>query len=296
MIVTPEQQAWLDQYNANMQRLRSGGNIRAAAERFRQRRPTGEEVMANPDAYGMSPEWIAAQQQPQQPQQPLPQPPPTMTKPGGLLDPGVTGPTRPMPNPGLPIENPMGYPTTPTLPPPSGPSTGGAPAIGGEPNNPNLPITPGGPPQSAGSLASWGYTRGPNGEIMPVQLSGGFNPMQQSPSLIGGLLDGSIGANPQALPAVTLPQMQFDPTRGGYSWFTPANPDPSAPPAAGTPPGTGAPQQPPQIAPPMTGPGAPGFGPIIGEPPIDSQQPKGLLGLLGPQSTQLPPALRGLLG
>lgn len=218
-----------------------------------------------------------------------PEPPPP-----GLLDPpqpGTGGTTPPPPvrgdgtgrTPRDPYQPPEGgrpdIPTIPTLPPPprgdmgpGGPGRG--PSTGGQAPNVTLP-----PANVSDTLASFGYMRGPNGEILPQMLQGGWSPYQdntqrQPPP--------SFNVQPGA-GGLQLPQLGYDQNQQGYTWFTPP-PQQSPVPGAGNPPaGTTTP------APPMTGTGP---GPGAND---NSLIPKlGLLGQLG--GPTLPPSLRGLLG
>jgi hypothetical protein len=211
------------------------------------------------------------------------------TPPAGLLDPPATG----------------GGPTIPPGGDPGGQSPPGGPSIGGEPRDPRIPSIPNlGPPTGGGgpggnvtptgplpnvqlptgngfntdTLAAFGYMRGPNGEILPQMLRGGWSPYQaQEPSAP------QQGFAPQGGQSLQLPQLGYNPDLEGFQWFTP-------PPVVNTPPAT-APTTPttPTLPPPTTGTGPGGY---RGQPPRDSQAPKvGMLGAMG-----LPPALAGLLG
>lgn len=168
-------------------------------------------------------------------------------------------------------------PELPTLPPPPrgdmGPGgPGRVPRTGGQGPTVTLP-----PANISDTLASFGYMRGPNGEILPQMLQGGWSPYQdnaqrQPPP--------SFNVQPGA-GGLQLPQLGYDPNQQGYTWFTPPPQQSPVPGAGNPPPGATTP------APPMTGTG-PGPGANDG-----SLIPK--MGLLG-MPMALPASLRGLLG
>lgn len=214
----------------------------------------------------------------------------------GLLDPPAATPPdtgRPPPPPRgdgdgrtprppyQPPDNRPDIPTIPTLPPPPRGDQGpGGPGRGPDYGGPGPGVSL--PPNISDTLASFGYMRGPNGEILPQMLQGGWSPYQQQPAR-----QTPQGFTPQGAGGLQLPQLGYDPNQQGYTWFTP--PPQQAPvPGAGAPPA----QTPPGLLPPTTG-TPPGRGGPGG--PGDNQMEKlGLLGLLG--GGQLPPSLQGLLG
>lgn len=139
----------------------------------------------------------------------LPNPEGPYTGPGPTLPPGQAyPPTLGNGLPQLPPNNgPQPLPPVPTPTPGLPPTTTRPPTPGG-----GLPPTGGGGGGNADPLASWGFTRGPNGEFLPIMMQQGANPFQMgNPAL---QRPGLPGVNP-----LQFPQMQFDPTMG--QWVMP---------------------------------------------------------------------------
>lgn len=208
--------------------------------------------------------------------------PPTgpMTMPDGnpFGNPPPGSPPRiPLPGPSQPYQPPtISLPPTQNTPFPTGPAVGGEPAWPGGVNpNPQQPQQP----QMPGNvLAAYGYMRGPNGMILPQMLNQGRSPFQQPMTP-----QGQPGYS-TSMPGLTLPQMRFDPNRGGYQWFTPP---PGQPPLGLLAPGAPTPGTTGTGAPPTHGRVPQGQ---MSTPSMVTMQPKA--GLLG---YSLPPALAGLL-
>ena len=140
--------------------------------------------------------------------------------PGAPSAPGGGYPSIPPQGPAPPGGLPPGVPGGVTLPPPQ-PGAGGqgGPQVGGEPFNPNPgygPIGGGpmtqGPMSNPGLLAAFGFTQGPNGEMMPLMLNQGRNPFQHQ-------RDQSINGFQTMGQPLGMPQMGFNPEQGGYTWF-----------------------------------------------------------------------------
>lgn len=201
---------------------------------------------------------------------------PPVTAPGG-----PTAPAGPGTSVGGEPRDPR-IPSIPTLPPP----TGGGSGIGGQPGG-QLPTVqlPTGTGFNTDTLAAFGYMRGPNGEILPQMLQGGWSPYQAQ-----GPMPSPQGFAAQPGNTLQLPQLGYDPNLQGFQWFTPppaSAPNPGAQPTTPTTPAT---PLNPLIPPPQTG------GPPRGGQPVENQiQRLGLLGLAA-QKSALPPALAGLLG
>lgn len=211
------------------------------------------------------------------------------TNPGGLL-PNPDGPYTgigPTPPDDYQPSPPVQIPTNPLGPIPDVPG-----GLLGPPTQGGLPLPPGGGSPGAQPnqpYASWGFQRGPNGELLPVMLSPGANPFQRGMGGFGGQM-------PPAQNQLAFPQFQFDPALGRFAPVPPAQlpPNPS-------PPGT---QPPPDLLPPGTGNTGPGgtgpgggnpgdaFGDWFGDGPewwnnYGTAPKTGLL--------SLPPAIQGLL-
>lgn len=118
---------------------------------------------------------------------------------GGYNDPNqANGPgPRPVTQPTNPFTGGMGPPAPGGAEPGPGPNAPGAGP--GAPGGPNNPFDPGvGPPapgtpigipnqpgQLQGLLAAYGYTTGPNGELLPIHLRQGMSPFQNQPGQQG---------------------------------------------------------------------------------------------------------------
>lgn len=186
------------------------------------------------------------------------------TRPEGLL-----------PQPPLTTAPPR-IPDAPTLDAP--PTGGGLPGPGGGVGGPTggLPGPGGSGGDQGGSLgrgggpfASWGYTQGPNGELLPLMLGQGASPYQNRPRQ-------EAGTSPWHTSPIQLERMLYNPDAQGYQWFQPGA-LPGAPIYNPPPPNTG-------------GPVGSGGGPV-GRGRYAQESVSGLLGM-----PQTPAALKGLLG
>jgi len=177
---------------------------------------------------------------------------------------------------------------------PGGPSPGGI-GVGGETVGggplPNSPYPPAQQPQqppglNASTLAAFGYMMGPNGEILPQMLQGGWSPYQNQ-----GTSGGQAGYNAALQDPLQLQQLVYNPTQGGYQWYQP----PAQQGQQGQQPGTYQPG--PQMPVPGGNGGNNGGTGGYFEQMRGGQAPRvNYEGLLGGGQQALPPALAGLLG
>ena len=209
-IVTPEQQAWIDQYNAQIRQNRPSrrGSFKDAAERFRNSRPSAAELNADPSAYGISPEEQAARLAYQQAMVNATTGNPTLdawlasgstdARNAGLIQPNIPPPANTggtggsaggsAGGGGLPVPPPAdsgsggGAGGSPGLPTPGNPGSPNLPyipppvSVGGEPRDPRLPITPGNPgPIRPGFPGMPGGDYGQSNTLASYGLLGGPN-------------------------------------------------------------------------------------------------------------------------